>query len=93
MNSEQALVRNMRTCRPDDKGEATVRAKERRNDSSSYWRSALPNADCKCIQKRPKQCTAKFHRGGEPEIGETHSQGNKELALEILVSERADGYS
>ena len=24
MNSEQALVRNMRTCRPDDKGEAVV---------------------------------------------------------------------
>ena len=45
MNSEQALVRNMRTCRPDVKGEADVENPQSKSTDAGHRGGSARSSD------------------------------------------------
>ena len=78
MNSEQALVRNMRTCRPDAKGEAVVVEPHRESTDAGHRGGLSRSSDeASVMGVEQRGWPIQLSEGGQPRRGRNRPHKTK----------------
>jgi hypothetical protein len=82
MNSEQALVRNMRTCRPDVKGEAGVRNQHSESTDAGHRGGLSRSSDETSVMGVERRgWPVQSHDEGQPHSGRSHHHSTKPFQI------------
>jgi group II intron reverse transcriptase/maturase len=97
MNSEQALVRNMRTCRPDVKGETDVVLPHRKSTDAGHRGGPSRSSDeASVMEVEQRGWPVQLNKDGQPHCGRNRAyetkpyQISKQLVLEAYKRVKAN---
>ena len=97
MNSEQALVRNMRTCRPDVKGESdVVKPRAKSTDAGHRGGPSCSSDEASVMEVEPRGWPVQLNEDGQPQTGRNRRhetkpfQISKHLVLEAYKRVKAN---